>query len=765
MNYCIICTEYPPAHIPPGGIGTYVYNIAHLLAEAGDTVHVIGRLWPGAPERVEEFCNSRLIVHRVPLDEPLQGTSDAAEPDTARKKIEALRKSEYSEQCFAWQASLYLERLIEEVQFDVIEAQEINAPIYFFLLRRALGLGPDRKPPCVIHLHSSSELIVRHNEWDPAHPFWVTAKRLEDYCISAADALLCPSQFLARQTEREFGFPADTVTTIPLPIGDTPLLDRSPDIWGSGSVCYFGRLEPRKGIIEWVDAAVSVADDYPEVTFEFIGADLEYTAGYSVQQYVVGRIPRRLRDRFQFRGSHSKGELLEFLGKARTAVVPSRWENFPNTCVEAMCTGLPVIATPNGGMAEMIDDDETGWISSDTSAEALAKVLRRALDTPPERRAAMGECAAISIRKICDNNATVARHRAFRAEVAERGPAHSFRLPGNLPFSGHRELAIAEQQDVAGRTGHGIVVIFNVDEDFESAHKCVTSVEQQSVTPCSVVVIPSAADASGYPAFEERMKLCGWHVVENADRPVSAMLNGEIARLMASGEPPLAFVILDGKDQLESNFIGECTRVLRHAEDVGVVSMWVSEPGQENELVARPCPAFPYQLLGNEVASCAVIRTAALPVEGIFRSDMEHGFERWQLINSILAQGWKGVTIPEILVSRPRLRSEYFPGADRMYHALLASTPDLVSRYALHFVRLTRPDIPDPMSMWSVPMRQSSRTDALDQMGIAIVKPRDLLAAPMSQKVRIARKFIKNPKPAFRFLAWYATSLFRKKRG
>jgi glycosyltransferase involved in cell wall biosynthesis len=97
-----------------------------------------------------------------------------------------------------------------------------------------------------------------------------------------------------------------------------------------------------------VDAAVAVAGEHPSAQFEFIGADLPYTSKLTVRQYVEGKIPDRLKPRFRFHGSMPRAKLFRFLGQARMAVVPSRWENFPNTCVEAMCSGLPVIVSPEG---------------------------------------------------------------------------------------------------------------------------------------------------------------------------------------------------------------------------------------------------------------------------------------------------------------------------------------------------------------------------------------------------------------------------------
>ena len=68
MKHLIICREYPPA--PSGGIGTYVHNISKLLAERGETVHVIGQLWENAELITEELYNGKLIIHRLPFEEP-----------------------------------------------------------------------------------------------------------------------------------------------------------------------------------------------------------------------------------------------------------------------------------------------------------------------------------------------------------------------------------------------------------------------------------------------------------------------------------------------------------------------------------------------------------------------------------------------------------------------------------------------------------------------------------------------------------------------
>jgi len=52
MKHLILCREYPPA--PGGGIGAYVWHISRLLAESGESVHVIAQAWEGAEGPLEE---------------------------------------------------------------------------------------------------------------------------------------------------------------------------------------------------------------------------------------------------------------------------------------------------------------------------------------------------------------------------------------------------------------------------------------------------------------------------------------------------------------------------------------------------------------------------------------------------------------------------------------------------------------------------------------------------------------------------------------
>ncbi|MGH9383461.1 MAG: glycosyltransferase family 4 protein, partial [Vicinamibacterales bacterium] len=198
-------------------MGTYLRTIAHLLAQAGETVHVIAHRWRGASRARAVSEDGRLIVHRVALNDPLPPASEreGLTPLVAH----AMLASSFPSQAFSWQAARLAERLVEREGIDVVEAQEWEAPLYYFQLRRALNLGPVRRPPCVIHLHSSTEQIFEANEWDCTVVDYAPAVAMEAYSITAADAVICPSRFMAEHALARYHLTPSSVRVIRYPLG------------------------------------------------------------------------------------------------------------------------------------------------------------------------------------------------------------------------------------------------------------------------------------------------------------------------------------------------------------------------------------------------------------------------------------------------------------------------------------------------------------------------------------------------------------------
>lgn len=102
-------------------------------------------------------------------------------------------------------------------------------------------------------------------------------------------------------------------------------------------------------------------------------------------------------------------------------VLPSRAEGISNTILEAMATGLPVIATDVGGNAELVAHGETGFLVPPGDPAAIAERIGWYRAHPAEL-ARHGRAARARAEAAFSIDAMVARYRAlYRDGLAARG--------------------------------------------------------------------------------------------------------------------------------------------------------------------------------------------------------------------------------------------------------------------------------------------------------------------------------------------------------
>jgi hypothetical protein len=118
-------------------------------------------------------------------------------------------------------------------------------------------------------------------------------------------------------------------------------------------------------------------------------------------------------------------------------VVPSVWpENSPSVILEAMASGIPVIASDIGGIGELVEPGVTGFLVPPGDPRALAETITLVLADPHLRRE-MGEKALASVQQH-DLRGQVGRMLAiFRELVDGRKAEHAFDLDVLLYDAGH----------------------------------------------------------------------------------------------------------------------------------------------------------------------------------------------------------------------------------------------------------------------------------------------------------------------------------------
>ena len=133
------------------------------------------------------------------------------------------------------------------------------------------------------------------------------------------------------------------------------------------------RVTERKGLNYLIEAIALLASKYPELRLKIMGdgsakADLEALVrarGLTKQVTFLGRIPRE--------------ETAVYYQEASLFVMPSLNEGMSNAMLEALASGLPIISTPTGGAAELIEEGKNGVIIPEKSAEAIAAAIEKFL--------------------------------------------------------------------------------------------------------------------------------------------------------------------------------------------------------------------------------------------------------------------------------------------------------------------------------------------------------------------------------------------------
>jgi glycosyltransferase involved in cell wall biosynthesis len=210
------------------------------------------------------------------------------------------------------------------------------------------------------------------------------------------DAFIAPSRYLA-EVMIQGGLPSNRMHVIPNFVADEQFRqDPAREDAGVPMVLFVGRLEEVKGIRVLLAAARAVA---PEVEFVIVGhGPLEDEVLQAEQDGVV-----------KYVGRADWNVISGLMDRARALVVPSLWEeNCPMVVLESGARGCPVIASDRGGLAELVNHEEDGLLTSPGDSDQLAVSIQRlARDT--------GLCEHLSERRW-------ARARASNTATAHLGP-------------------------------------------------------------------------------------------------------------------------------------------------------------------------------------------------------------------------------------------------------------------------------------------------------------------------------------------------------
>ena len=165
---------------------------------------------------------------------------------------------------------------------------------------------------------------------------------------------------------------------------------------GTLRLLTLGRLHEIKGHDVLLRAVAELADEGYDVTLRLAGDGPERAALEALARDLG------VADRVTFLGSVSEDEALRQMRASDAFALASNHEPLGVAYMEAMSVAVPTVGTATGGVAEIIDDGETGLLVPPGDPAALAHALRRLTDDPPMRQR-LGEAGRRSIEQRFDS--------------------------------------------------------------------------------------------------------------------------------------------------------------------------------------------------------------------------------------------------------------------------------------------------------------------------------------------------------------------------
>jgi len=227
------------------------------------------------------------------------------------------------------------------------------------LLHATAGTLPFvRTLPTVVTVHDMAWLRVQEHARPYARAYFGTAMR---GAYRRAAAVVVDSAFSGREYTELSGDPRPPAVVLPGVDARFATLVRRPDPAPFALVA--GTVERRKNMILAIETAAAI----PDLTIVSIGPPTPYLDEARARAVDLG-----VGDRVRFLGYVERPVIDDLYARATLALVPSRYEGFGYALAEALCAGLPVVASDRsslpevaGGAVPLIDpDDAGGWIDA-----------------------------------------------------------------------------------------------------------------------------------------------------------------------------------------------------------------------------------------------------------------------------------------------------------------------------------------------------------------------------------------------------------------
>ena len=183
-----------------------------------------------------------------------------------------------------------------------------------------------------------------------------------------------------------------------------------------GAILVFGRLQAWKGP-QVLCAALGQMGTRAPVCDWYGSASPWPGSGIGADSHLAAAFPAVWGKALRYHGAIDRPAVAQLMRQARAVIVPSTWDVFNFTAIEAMAAGRPVLISSGAGASELIRDGVNGFVFERDDAAALTAAIDRLLALSPTSAQAMGDAARATIKLELDP-ARIAAERMAGYEAA-----------------------------------------------------------------------------------------------------------------------------------------------------------------------------------------------------------------------------------------------------------------------------------------------------------------------------------------------------------
>ncbi|MFN3523673.1 MAG: glycosyltransferase family 4 protein [Phenylobacterium sp.] len=353
-----------------GGVATYYRGLLPALAELGCRVRVTeggaARAVPGGDRRSVGGVEVEVL--------------DLERLDRWRARLPALDAAPRLQRDLAAAWAMW------ELSAGAGEAEVVEACDFGLSFVPPILAGG---PPAVVQMHGGAGQLAIHDPLRGRELDGLLALAVETAVLPAAAAVQTLSAANAAYWSAQS---ARTVSVRRPAWAPGPRVEPSP----GERLVVIGRLQRWKGPHVLCEALRALGPGAPGV--DWYGRDTEIERpGRRVSAWLAERYPDIWGDRLRRLDPIPPEAVAARQASALLNIVPSTWDVFNLTAVEAMASGRPLVISNGAGASELVADGETGFVYAGDDPAALAQAIARALSLPPARLAEIGAAARAQV--------------------------------------------------------------------------------------------------------------------------------------------------------------------------------------------------------------------------------------------------------------------------------------------------------------------------------------------------------------------------------